>query len=240
MRFFNWCLIFLIVSPILLSKAFCQDNFEGTFTYEIALNKPNTPEPAKKNKVEFYVKGPKTLIQNQRENTSYNFKMLVENHMEQFYILLDRNQRKVAMKQDLRTIKKRSKESAQKSQDVKFRKTHETKEILGYQCTRYKVSQEAYTGQAWITDELSFEQHMESVFQVMKQHPKSKEGVAAVSTSNLPQEGVVVASSLEAKDSDRTINSRMKAIQEKDISNQRFDISQYQVMNIAGGQSFGE
>jgi hypothetical protein len=228
--------------PAILTPAYGQEDFEGTFTYKIELDEnPGSRGNTSSSEVDFYVKDHETLIQNHREqNTAYNFKMLVRNDREEFYILLDQNERKVAMKQDLNAIHQMNQRSDGEGQEVRLRRTNETKEILGYSCTKYKINQASYKGQAWITDELSLEQEMEAVFNIMKQHPKSKEGVGAISASNYPEKGVVVASSLKAKDGDQTIHSEMKQIREKDIKAQRFDIGQYKVMNISGGQSFGD
>lgn len=228
--------------PAFLTPAYGQEDFEGTFTYEIELDEnPGSQGNTSSSQVDFYVKDHETLIKNHRKhNTAYNFKMLVRNDRDEFFILLDQNDRKVAMKQDLKTIHRMNQRSEGNEQEVRLRRTNETKEILGYTCTKYKINQASYKGQAWITDELALEQEMEAVFNIMKQHPKSKKGVGAISASNYPEKGVVVASSLKAKAGDQTIHSEMKQIKEKDIKAQRFDISQYQVMNIGGGQSFGD
>ena len=219
-----------------------QESFEGTFTYQIAMENPGQADKRPvKNEVDFYVKGSKTLIKNERANANYNFKMLVENQDEVFYILLNRNNRKVAMKQDLQTIQQRNQGKKDEEPEARFERTSKTKQIMGYECRLYKVNQRQFEGRAWITNELPLDQKMEAVFEVMQQHPNSQKGVGAISASNFPDDGVVMASTLEAKDGNQAVQSRMKAIQEKTINPQRFDISQYQIMNMTGATgSFGQ
>jgi hypothetical protein len=124
---------------------------------------------------------------------------------------------------------------------VRFERTSKTKQIMGYECRLYKVNQRQFEGRAWITNELPLDQKMEAVFEVMQQHPNSQKGVGAISAPNFPEDGVVMASTLKAKDGNQAVQSRMKAIQEKTINPQRFDISQYQIMNMTGATgSFGQ
>lgn len=236
-----FCTIMVAFGLMSLNIAAGQEDFEGTFTYQITMEKSGQSDEAPiQSDIAFYVKGSKTLIKNERSNTAYNFKMLLEGQDEEFYILLDRGNRKVAMKQDLQTIQNRNKSGNSENKAVQFEKTEETKTVGGYECTRYKVNQHSYKGSAWITQELALEEEMKSVFQIMKQHPKSKKGFGAVSASNYPEKGVVMASSLKAKDSNRVIKSKMKGIEEKDLKAKHFDISQYQVMNMNGTPaSFG-
>jgi hypothetical protein len=217
-----------------------QETFEGSLTYEIAMQPSDQEAQGMKNEVDFYIKGSKTLIKNERANKAYNFKMLIERKDQAFYILLERNDRKVAMKQDLSTVKMWNNSDKESEEQVEFEKTNDQKEIKGYECTRYKVNQEQFTGSAWITKELSLKQEMEAVFGIMQQHPKNKHGAGAISASNFPEEGVVMASSLEAKDGDRMFKSQMKEVEEKTVKADRFDISHYRIMNMTGTSgSFG-
>ncbi len=218
-----------------------QETFEGSLTYEIAMQPSDEDSQGIKNEVDFYIKGSKTLIKNERANKEYNFKMLIESKDEVFYILLERSDRQVAMKQDLGAIQTWNKSGKQSQEQVEFKKTNEQKKIKGYECTRYKVNQEEFIGSAWITKELALKQEMEAVFGIMKQHPKNKQGTGAISASDYPEEGVVMASSLESKNSDRLIKTRMKAVEEKPVKAKRFDISQYNIMNMAGSSgAFGK
>ena len=225
----------------LQDKAKAQETFEGSLTYEIAMKPADEKETKEvKNEVNFFIKGSKTLIKNERANADYNFKMLIKNQDEAFYILLNRKDRKVAMKQDLNTIQRWNKSGDQDQEAVEFEKTNEQKEIMGYECTRYKVNQGKFQGNAWITRELALNQEMEAVFGIMQQHPKNKQGAGAISASNFPEEGVVMASSLEAKDGDRMFKSQMKEVEEKTVKADRFDISHYRIMNMTGTSgSFG-
>ena len=219
-----------------------NSEFEGSFTYVIKTQKPDKVESSKtvKNVMNFYIKDGKTFIKNQREDTDYSFSMLIQEASDKFYILMDRNGRKIAMKQDLTSVEKMNSKHSDNTQ-ANFTKTNRTKTIDGYHCTLYNVNLPDYKGDAWVTQELNLESAFQSVSSIMKQHPQSSGESSTLKATNLPEDGVVIKSTLEAKNGSEKIETHMKSISQGKVDQSKFDISQYRVMDLSGsgGSSFG-
>ena len=217
-----------------------KSSFEGTFTYVIERQVPDQVEKSKtvESIMEFYIKGDQTLIENKRKDADYNFKFLIKDNSENFYILMNRNGRKLAMKQTINSVNNTSDKNSQK---VDFTKTEKTKTIKGYHCRLYKIRQSDYTGEAWITKELDLDNKLRSAFNIMQRHPQNTRSNNTASASNYPDNGVVMQSTMNAKDSDHTVHMELESISEKEVSADLFDISGYRVMDIGGsGSSFGK
>ncbi len=217
---------------LLFSITFCvlgfipkENGFEGKLNYVIKREMPN-----KENNyvLDFYIKGKKALIEVNKKSRSLSVNMLIDKAQSDFYVLMDQNGRKMAMKQKLKTL-----QEEQKNNEQNIRKTDQTKTIKGYKCRLYKIDQKNYKGNAWVTREIDI--NMGAMFNVINKNPARKGKGGSMMASDYPEKGVVMQSDLEHKKKDGNIKMTLKSVDKKSISKKRFDISDYQVMDVSDG-----
>lgn len=205
-----------------------EGEFEGTFTYLI---KQKNPDQNKTIQLEFFIKGEQTLIKMKREQSPNAMKMMIDKAQSNFFVLMNKNDQKIAMKQGLEKVRSMS-DKASKMDDNSIEKTGKTKTIKGYECTLYKIDGEKYKGDAWITDELALS--MKNVFNMMQQNPSGAKQSNSMFPNKYPENGVTMKSNMENKNNDKEVEMVMKSVDEKTVSEDHFDISDYRVMDVSG------
>ncbi len=206
-----------------------EGDFEGTFTYMIKNKKPNQERIFE---LEFFVKGEQTLIEVKREGTPYNMKMMIDRSQSDFFILMNKNDQKIAMKRSLENARSMSKKASDMD-EKSIKKTGKTKTIKGYECRLYKINGKQYKGDAWVTDELALD--MKRMFNMMQQNPSRGQKSGSMVPEKYPEDGVTMKSNMEKKNEDGEVMMEMKSIEEKSVSEDHYDISDYKVMDMSGG-----
>lgn len=228
MRSFQKILMFLVIATFFAWKPAANTDFEGTFTYIMTEKRDGESKTFKLN---FFVKGDKTLVKAKRKGSPYQMQILIDQKQSDFYVMMDKNDRKMAMKQDLGTIRKRAQK--EDAGELKINKTNRTKTIKGYECRLYKVEQKDYKGDAWVSNELDLD--MRSLLNMLNQKPGKGRGNNKMFPSQYPENGVAMKSEMDEKSGEGELKMYMESVEEKSIPKSRFDISDYQIMELGQG-----
>jgi hypothetical protein len=204
-----------------------EGEFEGTFTYVMEVKKPNISRTMQ---FKCFNKGKHTLMKMKSEAMPTNMKMMIDKAESNFYMLMNRNGRKIAMKQSLAMMRSMGRKSA-KQNEPSVEKTGKTKTIKGYECTLYKINGKKIKGEAWVTDELAL--NTTTMFNMMQQRPSGGGGNSMVPDA-YPEDGVTVKANMRNTDNEGKFSMKIKSIKEKAVNKDRFDISDYEVMNMSG------
>lgn len=205
-----------------------EGDFEGTFSYLIKVNKP---EQERTMRFKFFVKGEQTLIRMKSKQMPQDMKMMIDKAQSEFFMLMNRNNQKIAMKQSLERMRSMGKKAA-KMDDQSIEKTEKTKPIKGYECRLYKIKGSKIKGNAWVTDELALD--MKNLFNLMQQNPSAGSKNTSMFPDNYPDNGITMKSKMQYKDNDGDVLMKIQSVEEKSVSKDRFDISDYRVMDMSG------
>jgi hypothetical protein len=205
-----------------------DEAFEGTFTYSA---KMKMGDRDREMQLKCFVKPGKMLTKMENDAMPKGgMKILMDKDQSNFFMLVNRNGKKVAMKQSLEQYRSMG-NKASSAADLSYEKTDRTKTINGYECTLYKIKGEQRQGEAWITDELAID--MNGMFGMMQSGPSGGRTGSMV-PDEFPENGFPIQFNMqvERKDQQFSMATRVKAIEEKTISKERFDISDYRVMDM--------
>lgn len=203
-----------------------EGSFEGTFTYVMEIKKPDMSRTMQ---FKCFSKGKHTLMKIKSAAMPKDMKMMIDKGESKFYMLMNRNGRKIAMKQRLSMMRSMGRKATKQNQPS-IEETSKTKTINGYECTLYKINGEKTKGQAWVTDELAL--NTTSIFNMMQQRPSG--GSGSMVPDAYPEDGVTIKANMRNKKNEGQFSMKIKSIQEKAVSKDRFDISDYKVMDMAG------
>lgn len=205
-----------------------EGDFEGTFSYLIKVDKS---EQERTMRFKFFVKGEQTLIRMKSQQMPQDMKMMIDKAQSNFFMLMNRNDQKIAMKQSLDRMRSMRKK-ASKMEENSFEKTGKTKTIKGYKCNLYKIKGSKVKGNAWVTDELAL--NMKNVFNLMQQNPSAGSKSSSMFPDNYPDNGITMKSKMKYQDKDGEVSMKIQSVEEKSVSKDRFDISDYRVMDMSG------
>jgi hypothetical protein len=196
--------ILLVTLLALWVNAFSQ-NFEGILVMDMTAQGMNITQ-------EYKIKGDKALAELKMGGIPMQ-KMYMNGEKKEMYMLMEKDQ-KIAMKLKLDDTKNDDKKQP------KVTVTKETKDILGYKCTKIIVEDDKKSTTAWVTKDLNLD------FSKIAGGGKKGGNNAVLSKHGFPLE-------LEGKDEQGTVTMKATKIEKTSIDNSVFpDLSQYQVQEM--------
>ncbi len=195
----------LIVALFALSMNINAQSFEGILVMNMTAQGMNVTQ-------EYKVKGDRALAELKMGGIPVQ-KMFIDGEKKEMYMLMEKEQ-KIAMKLKIDDDKNNDKKQP------KVTVTKETKDILGYKCTKIIVEDDKKSTTAWVTKELNLD--------FSKLSGKSKKGSNndVLSKHGFPLE-------LEGKDEQGTVTMKATKIEKTTIDSSIFpDLSQYQVQEM--------
>lgn len=198
--------IFVIVFFTLWVNMFAQ-SFEGLLVMDMTAQGMNITQ-------EYKVKGDKAVIEMKMGGIPVQ-KVYMDGEKKEMYMLMERDG-KMAMKIKMDNAAKNDDKS-----NPKVTVTKETKDILGYKCTKVIIEDDKKTTIAWVTKDLNLD------FSKLGASGKKGSANATLSKYGFPLE-------LEGKDDKQgTVTMKATKIEKTTIDNSVFpDLSQYQVQDM--------
>lgn len=196
----------LLVAFIALFVSVSAQSFEGILVMDMTAQGMNVTQ-------EYKVKGDKAIVELKMGGIPVQ-KMFIDGEKKEMYMLMEKEQ-KIAMKLK---IDDDSKNNDKKQPKVTI--TKETKDILGYKCTKIIIQDDKKSTIAWVTKELNLD--------FSKLSGKSKKGSnnEVLSKHGFPLE-------LEDKNEQGTVTMKASKIEKTTIDSSIFpDLSQYQVQDM--------
>jgi len=198
--------IFLVALLALWVNVFSQ-TFEGILVMDMTAQGMNITQ-------EYKVKGDKALIELKMGGIPVQ-KMYMNGEKKEMYMLMEKDQ-KIAMKLKSDDINGKNDDKKQPKVTV----TKETKEILGYKCTKIIVEDDKKSTIAWVTKDLNLD------FSKIAGGGKKGGNNVVLSKHGFPLE-------LEGKDEQGTVTMKATKVEKTSIDSSVFpDLSQYQVQEM--------
>lgn len=203
------------------------ENFEGVIKMETMIyNDQLDPTGAKTVESTYYIKGDKILVETSIKDMPYISKVYMDLENEVVYQLSDLQGQKFGMKMTMNPNEDKTADN-----DVDFKMTNETKEILGYNCKKMTMEGDEYTGEMWVTEDIKLDyQRIVKGLSAQAQKANQK-GMSTPSMDGAKISGFPMESKFNEKNSTNFITSKVKQIEKKTISESTFDISGYQIIN---------
>lgn len=148
--------LFAIVAGLSLSTSVTAQLREGVINYEMTLTSPDEEMQAQLDfmgTTEIAITFNKDFMKNETKNMMYVQKTIYNNKAEKGLMLQEANGLKAAVHLTADEIEKQSR-MGRGNEDVKYEKTSETKDILGYKCRKVVAATERGTTTLWVTDEI--------------------------------------------------------------------------------------
>lgn len=208
-----------------------EDEQVATFTMEMQSLKNGKPVKNGLVEITYYLNGDQIAIKPNTDEAQQTI-MIFDANTKTMTTLMNKDGEKTGMKMKMPKVKVNSKEVD--DMDFNVTATNETKTILGYDCKKYLIESEEFSGHAWVTDEVDL--NLERAFTFLDVQKNSK--------NNVPKfrdiDGFPLETSTKNKKKDESYTMKVTDLKLGTIDETVFNTAGYTITDLSSFMNMGE